>query len=320
MKSYRQLHADERVQIATLRYQNFSLARIAQVLGRHRSTVWREVKRNRAPYDGGYRSARAHERAVARRKRSRRNQQFGRAEMSRVEGLLRRQWSPEQVAGHLRRQGEFSISHETIYRHVWRDLRQGGRLHVQMRGARKQRRKRYGRYDSRGRLAGKRHISERPREVESRHQQGHWEIDTVMGSTSECVVTLVERQSGYLLVGKMRARTTAELNRATFALMCRHPGQFRTITADNGTEFHDYRALEEVTGVPFYFATPHHSWERGTNENTNGLLRQYLPKGTSLASLTQSRCDTIAETLNTRPRKRHAYQTPKTCFSVALQS
>ena len=320
MNRYRQLSAEERVQIATLRYQNFSLPRIAQILGRHRSTVWREVQRNHAPYDGGYRSARADERAVARRRRSRRNQQFGRLQMARVEALLRQQWSPEQVAGHLREQGEFCISHETIYRHVWRDLRRGGSLHLQLRGARKLKRKRYGHYDSRGRLAGKRHISERPAAVEARQQSGHWEIDTVMGSTSECVVTLVERQSGYLLVGKMRARTTAELNRATFALMCRHPECFRTITADNGTEFHDYRSLEAATGVPFYFATPHHSWERGTNENTNGLLRQYLPKGTSLAALTQGRCDAIAEILNVRPRKRHAYQTPKTCFNVALQS
>ena len=140
-----------------------------------------------------------------------------------------------------------------------------------------------------------------------------------MGSAGACVETLVERKTGYLLVGKMHARTTAELNRATFELMCRHPQAFRTITADNGTEFHDYRALEAATGVPFSFATPHHSWERGTNENTNGLLRQYLPKGTSLAPLTQSRCDALADILNNRPRKRHAYQTPKMCFSVALQ-
>ena len=320
MSRYRQLSADERVQIATLRYQNFTLPKIAQILGRHRSTVWREVQRNRAPYDGGYRSARAHERAVARRGRSRRNRQFDPAQMARVESLLREQWSPEQVSGHLRGGGEFSISHETIYRHVWRDHRRGGSLHLHLRGARKLKRKRYGRYDSRGRLTGKRMIGERPAAVETRRQAGHWEIDTVLGTTRECVVTLVERQSGYLLVGKMRARTTAELNRATFALMCRHPERFRTITADNGTEFHDYRSLEDATGVPFYFATPHHSWERGTNENTNGLLRQYLPKGTSLAALTQSRCDAIAETLNVRPRKRHAYKTPKTCFSVALQS
>ena len=319
MSRYRQLCAEERVQLATLRYQNFSLPRIARILGRHRSTLWREVRRNRAPYDGGYRSTRAHERAVARRRRSRRNRQFGPAQLVRVEALLRQQWSPEQVAGYLRLRGEFTISHETIYRHVWWDRRRGGSLHLHLRGARKLKRKRYGGYDSRGRLAGKRHISERPTSAETRRQPGHWEIDTVLGSSSACVVTLVERKTGYLLVGKMRARTTAELNRATFALMSRYPGQFRTITADNGTEFHGYRALEAATGVPFYFATPHHSWERGTNENTNGLLRQYLPKGVNLTPLTQNRCDAIAEILNTRPRKRHAYQTPKTCFSVALQ-
>ncbi len=137
MSRYRQLSAEERVQVATLRSQNFTLPQIAKILGRHRSTIWREVQRNRAPYDGGYRSARAHERAVARRKRSRRNQQFGRAEMARVEGLLRQQWSPEQVSGYLRAQGEFCISHETIYRHVWGDWRRGGSLHLQLRGARK---------------------------------------------------------------------------------------------------------------------------------------------------------------------------------------
>ena len=320
MSRYRQLCAEERVQLATLRYQNFSLPKIARILGQHRSTIWREVRRNRAPYDGGYRSARAHERAVARRKRSRRNQQFSPTQMNRVAALLRQQWSPEQVAGHLRAQGELSISHETIYRHVWQDRRRGGSLYLHLRGARKRKRKRYGGYDSRGRLAGKRHLSERPTVVETRRQPGHWEIDTVLGSTSACVVTLVERKTGYLLVGKMRARTTAELNRATFALMSRYPQAFRTITADNGTEFHGYRALEQRTGVPFYFATPHHAWERGTNENTNGLLRQYLPRGTSLASLTQGRCDALADILNNRPRKRHAYQTPKACFNVALQS
>ena len=114
MSRYRQLCAEERVQLATLRYQNFSLPRIARLLGRHRSTLWREVRRNRAPYDGGYRSARAHERAVARRRRSRRNRQFGPSQMAKVEALLRQQWSPEQVAGYLRARGEFSLSHETI--------------------------------------------------------------------------------------------------------------------------------------------------------------------------------------------------------------
>ena len=283
---------------------------IAAVLGRHRSTVWRELKRNAAPYDGSYRSARAHERAGARRKRLRRDRQITPEQLAQVEALLREKWSPEQIAGHFRRKGEFSISHETIYRHVWRDYRRGGSLRQHLRGSRKQARKRYRSYDSRGRLAGKRHISERPAVVEARKQTGHWEIDTVMGTGSDCVVTLVERKTGFLLMGKLRARTKEETARTIIALIRRHAGSFKTITSDNGTEFHCYRQIEAATGVRFYFATPHHAWERGTSENTNGLIRQYLPKRTSMALLTQTRCDSIAHDLNSRPRKRHAYKTP----------
>ncbi len=108
--------------------------------------------------------------------------------------------------------------------------------------------------------------------------------------------------------------TAAETNRALLGLMARHPGRMRTITADNGTEFHWYGQVEAVSRVKFYFATPHHSWERGTNENTNGLIRQYLPKGATMARVTQSECDLIAEHLNNRPRKRHGYKTPNQCF------
>ena len=161
-------------------------------------------------------------------------------------------------------------------------------------------------------------IGERPAAVETRRQVGHWEIDTVMGQSlgesSDCILTLVERKSGYVLIGKLRARTVEQASKATLALMRRHPGQFKTITSDNGTEFHGYAQIEAASPVKFYFATPHHSWERGTNENTNGLIRQYLPKGQSMTSLTQSQCDAIANHLNERPRKRHAYKTPYECF------
>ncbi len=256
---------------------------------------------------------------LARRKRSRRNSQFGKAELARVEALLREEWSPEQVAGYLRRLGELSISHETIYRHVWRDRKKGGSLYLHLRCAQKQCRKRYGRHDSRGRLAGKRSIAERPAAVEGRRQLGHWEIDTVMGqslgASSDCILTLVERKSGDVMIGKLRARTVEQASKATLALMRRHPGKFRTITSDNGTEFHGYAQIEKASDVKFYFATPHHSWERGTNENANGLIRQYLPKGQSMTSLTQSQCDAIANHLNNRPRKRHEYKTPNECFT-----
>ena len=315
---YQQLNLVERSAVATFKRLGFGMGEIALHVGRHRSTVWRELRRNAAPHDGWYRAVRAQERAVARRRRSRRNSQFGAAQWTRVDALLREEWSPEQVSGHLRRRRELLISHETIYRHVWRDLQTGGTLHRHLRGARKQCRKRYGRYDSRGRLAGKRTISERPASVERRTRTGHWEIDTMMGQSlgecSACILTVVERKTGYVLIGKMRARTVEEANRALRELMASAPGRFRTITSDNGTEFHGYAQIEAATGVKFYFATPHHSWERGTNENTNGLIRQYLPKGQSMASVTQDECALLAEHLNNRPRKRHAYKTPSQCF------
>ena len=129
-----------------------------------------------------------------------------------------------------------------------------------------------------------------------------------------CIVSLVERKTGYLLIGKLKARTTRELNRRTIDLLTRHPLPFKTITADNGTEFHDYEVIEATTGVRFYFATPYHSWERGSNENANGLIRQYLPKRRSMAFLTQDQCEAIAYKLNNRPRKRLGFKTPMECL------
>lgn len=316
--TYHQLTEGERYKIAALRRAGLNQSEIARQLGRHRSTISREVRRNAARLDGAYRAEKAQERTNGRRSRSRRNTRFGRHEWKLVDRLLRRQWSPEQVAGDLRRKGQLSISHETIYRYVWADRARGGSLAVHLRGAQKKRRKRYGRYDSRGRLAGKRHLSTRPRFIEKRRQVGHWEIDTVMGAgQSHCIVTLVERATGYVLIGKLRARNMDELARSASQLIRRHPAKFKTITADNGTEFHSYRRIEARTGVRFYFATPYHSWERGTNENTNGLIRQYLPKRKSMAKVTQRDCDRIARKLNTRPRKRYGYRTPEELFHAA---
>ncbi|MCD6704764.1 IS30 family transposase, partial [Vibrio cholerae] len=132
--------------------------------------------------------------------------------------------------------------------------------------------------------------------------------------SKHCIVTLVERMTGYTLIGQMDDRTTASLNRRTIQLMSRFDGLFTTITADNGTEFNQYELIEAATDTRFYFANPHHSWERGTNENTNGLIRQYLPKGTSMATLTQAKCNAIAHKLNSRPRARLGFQTPEECF------
>lgn len=314
---YHQITSEERYMLSSLRTQGFSQAAIARQLGRHRSTIGRELKRNSARLDGRYRVAIAIERTSGRRSRSRRNQRFSPADLMRVEALLTaEQWSPEQISGRLRQTGQLRISHETIYRHIWHDRRHGGELYRYLRGANKKRRKRYRHHDSRGHLAGKRHISERPASVESRRHVGHWEIDTVMGDPSKhCIVSLVERKTGFLQIGKLCARTAEQTTERTIKLIRRHPPRsVRTITADNGTEFHSYKDIERATGVKFYFATPHHSWERGTNENTNGLIRQYLPKRVSMAKLTQQQCNAIANKLNDRPRKRLDYRTPAECL------
>lgn len=315
--NYQQLDQEERFRIAALKCEKLGVREIARRLGRSASTVSREIRRNAYPTDGHYRPAHADKMARGRRRRCRKGSRFAPSQWRQVERLIRKDHSPEQAAGRLKRQGDFSISHETIYAHVWRDKRNDGTLHAHLRGARKQRRKRYGRSDSRGRLAGKRNIAERPAAVERRIEHGHWEIDTVLGSGKGCVLTLVERVSGYVLIGKLEARTVEETVARGCRLLARHPQMFRTITADNGCEFHGYKRIEARYDIPFYFANPHHSWERGTNENTNGLIRQYLKKGASLDTLTQVECDRIARILNNRPRKRHDYQTPEEVFSKA---
>lgn len=314
---YRQITFEERYTVGLLRQQGLSPAAIARTLGRHRSTIGREVRRNRAHSDGTYRSQLADWYARSRRSRSRRNRQFTPTEWAQIQELLREDWSPDQVAGWLRRFRLLSISHETIYRYIWADKRGGGTLFQHLRSARKQRRKRYGHYDSRGRLAGKRSITERPPSVATRRELGHWEGDTMLGASQAgpCVLSLVERKTGYLLLGQLDQHTSAAVNRRARQLIAGQPHPVRTITVDNGTEFHEYAALERATGTAFYFATPHHAWERGTNENTNGLVRQYLPKRQSMAHLTQYDCNRIAAKLNRRPRKRLGYRTPEECYA-----
>ena len=314
---YRQITVDERYTLAILRQLGYPLATIARILGRDRSTVWREVRRNRTRCDGAYRPQLADWYANSRRSRSRRHQRFTTADWALVDARLRKQWSPEQISGRFRRLHQLRISHETIYRHIWADKRAGGTLHTHLRGARKRYRKRYGYYDWRGRLAGKRPITARPPIVATRSRIGDWEADTVLGATRDthCLLSLVERKTGYLVLGKLRARTSAEVTRCAIPLLQQQPHPVHTITSDNGTEFHGYAALEAATRASCYFATPHHAWERGTNENTNGLIRQYLPKRQSQARLTQAACDRIARALNHRPRKRLGYRTPEECYA-----
>jgi len=320
MKTYRHLSQEERYTITYFSRRRLPQAYIAKAIGRSPSTISRELRRNigdRA--DGIYRAEAAHQHAIARRRRARRGTQFTDAQWAHVESLIRQDWSPEQVSGVLRREGPFKISHETIYKYIFRDKKKGGRLYKHLRIVPKIRRKRYNAKDSRGRLEGKRHISSRPQAINDRSEFGHWEADTVIGSDRHnCLLTMVERKTGFLIIKKMAARTAAITTATAIKAVKEHYHQFRTITFDNGTEFHDYMTLERSQLVTCYFATPYHSWERGTNENTNGLIRQYLPKGHTMEHIDQAHCDVIAQKLNTRPRKRLQFLTPDDKFRSSV--
>jgi IS30 family transposase len=311
---YHQLSTEERYELAAMRRQGLRMAKMADHLGRHRSTLYREVKRNQSAHDGRYRATHSVEKAGGRQRRSRRNLRYGPAEFAPIEAMIREGFSPEQIVGRRKLEGKQVMSHETIYRWIWTDKQCGGTLWQHLRGARKQRRKRYGRYDSRGRLAGKKPIEQRPAVVASRERIGDWEMDTVHGRGKACVVTVVERKTGLVRIGPIQ-RATKELTLdGTVKLLWPERQRVKTITADNGTEFHNYQELETILGTEVYFATPHHAWERGTNENTNGLIRQYLPKGMNLSRLSQQQCDRIAERLNNRPRLRLGFKTPNEAY------
>jgi IS30 family transposase len=313
--TYHQLTQEERYAITAQLVCGRSPAQIAKLLNRDRSTISRELRRNRTHHDDKYRAEKAHSYAVARRRRCRRRPQFSVEDMALVARLLRKKWSAEQIAGALRDEGRLRISHETIYRRIRWDKRVGGDLWRHTRILSKFGRKRYRSHDSRGVLPGKRSISERPIEVDRRTEIGHWEGDTVMGcDLRHCVLTLVERKTGYAIIKKLRSRTKDEVTRAATRAIRRHCHHFKSLTLDNGTEFHDYALLEQRFPLIVYFATPYHSWERGCNENFNGLLRQYLPRGTCMRHVTQAQCDHIANDLNNRPRKRHRFKTPAALY------
>ena len=322
--NYEHIESEERFAIAAMRGQYIKVSEIAKRLGRHRSTIYRELERNASAHDGNYRATHACQKASGRQKRSKRNMRYQAADFRPVERLIRLDLSPEQVVGRLQIEGLPVMSHETVYKWIWMDKRNGGNMWQHLRGARKQRRKRYAAYDSRGRLAGKKMIGERPAVVERRSRIGDWEIDTVHGTTKAGVVTIVERRSGLVRIGKLQRITKAQTEKRTIRLLLSDKDRVKTITADNGAEFHGYPRLERALETSVYFAQPHHAWERGTNENTNGLIRQYLPKGTPLDDLAQSTCSQIARKLNNRPRKRLGFKTPNEIYYqlpvVALQT
>lgn len=230
---------------------------------------------------------------------------------------LREEWSPDQISKHA------EISIETVYQRVYADKRAGGLLWKHLR-CQKQRKKRYGKFDRRGTIPNRHSIDERPAIVETRNRIGDWEVDTVIGKKhKQAILSIVERKSGYTLIRKVERKTALAVSQAMIGLLKPHRKKVLTITSDNGKEFAGHEEVARGLKADFYFAHPYASWERGTNENTNGLIRQYFPKNRDFTTITQQEIDMAMERLNSRPRKRLGYQTPSQVFfksGVALQT
>ena len=274
MRTYHQLTQTQRYQIYALQKTKHSLSEIAMVIGVHRSSVSRELKRNRG--QRGYRPQQAQERAVKRRPKA--LPRITTKVWMTVEHLLRQEWSPEQISGRLKKEQGIRISHEWIYQYILEDKRAGGDLYKHLR-CQKKRRKRYGTYDRRGKLPNCHSIEERPAQVQTRKRIGDWEVDTLLGKQQKhAMLTLTERKSRFTLLGKVSRRTARAVRQRLCKLLLPVRDKVHTLTSDHGKEFAEHELIAQTLQLKFYFAHPYAAWERGTNENTNGLLRQYFPK------------------------------------------
>jgi len=312
--NYTQLTQEQRYQIYVLLKIGHNRTEIADVIGTHKSTVTRELKRNQGKRS--YRPKQAHCKALSRRNHTRKRISPGTWELI-VEKLLL-DWSPEQVSGWLNRHYTIEVSHEWIYQYILADKREGGDLYSHLRCQNK-RHKRYGSYDRRGRLPNRVGIEERPKIVEKRQRIGDWEVDTKIGKRHhQAIVTLTERKSRFGLLCKADKRTADQVSDAVIGLLRPVADRLHTLTADNGKEFAEHEKIAQDLQVHFFFAHPYAAWERGTNENMNGLIRQYIPKSCDLTSIIDPDLVEIMNRLNHRPRKCLDFRSPFEVFFEEL--
>ena len=312
LMTYKHLSQAERYQIHALMKAGHDQSQIAKLLDRHKSTISRELSRNTG--SRGYRPKQACEMSADRAQNSRNASTVAPWVKEQANALLRVQWSPEQIASQL------PISHETVYQHVYADKAQGGALWKNLR-CQKQKRERYaGGRERRGQIPNRRPLSDRPLHIEARKQVGHWECDTVIGANHKgAVVTMVERKSGYAVMAKVTNKTSALVSSAIVDKLQPLAARVKTLTFDNGKEFAGHAYIDEQLQSTAYFARPFASWERGSNENLNGLLRQYVPKKRAMSTVTDKEIRMIQNRLNNRPRKRLGFKTPAEVFHQSLK-
>ena len=314
MKTYKHLTLDERYQISAYKKSGWTNIAIAKELGIDKSTIGRELKRNLSKR--GYRSQHADKLALNRRQ-GKAKQSITSETWAAIETDLEEDFSPEQISGRRALEGLQTVSHEWIYQHIYQDKATGGSLYKHLR-SQKKRKKRYGKNSRRGGLINQISIEQRPLTVTEKSRIGDWEVDCVIGKGHlGAIVTMVERKSKLLRM-KLVEHKTGELTKEA---ICEQliDLEVKTITSDNGKEFALHQEIASLLNAEFYFCHPYSSWERGVNENTNGLVRQYFPKQIKFATITNIDIKFAEDKLNNRPRKTLSYQTPNEVYFKELK-
>lgn len=309
MSTYNQLTYEQRCQICILNKTGNSQTEIAVAIGVNQSTISRELRRNTGLR--GYRHKQAHNLSENRRLSAVQATKMKPKLIRVIESKLRQKWSPDQISGWLSVDRDESISHETIYQHIWKDKRSGGQLFQCLRRHGKCYQSRSKSQAGRGHIKNRVGIEERPAVVDEKTRVGDWEIDLVIGKGhSGALVTIVERATSFTVSKRVNDKSAAGVTAATIELLRPYKTAVLTITADNGKEFAYHQTVTEALGAAVYFADPYSSWQRGLNENTNGLLRQYWPKKTDFKKVSPRNVASVIVALNKRPRKKLNYQTP----------
>ena len=301
----------QRYTISTMLESGYKQIEISEVIGKDKSVISREIKRNKDKRSGEYKHDLANRKYRYRQKTKPKYKRFTLAVQHNVESLLKEDYSPDQVVGTLKKQNKETVSVERIYQHIWRDKKQKGSLHTHLRNQGRKYRKRGSAKDNRGIITGKTMIDKRPLIVDKRERFGDVEVDLIIGKNhKQAIVTLNDRASGMLKMKKVTSKKSSEVTAAINSILEEWLPYLHTITSDNGKEFAGHKEVAKISNIDYYFANPYASWERGSNENLNRLIRQYIPKKSDFSLLSEKYIKQIENQLNSRPRKRFNYENP----------
>jgi len=315
------LTKEQRYTIAVMNNKSYSQKDIALAIEKDKSVVSRELRRNCDKRSGCYYNDLAQRKYNQRQKEKPKHVSFSSDVEIFAESWLEKDYSPEQIAGRAKLEGINCVSPERLYQHIWRDKKQGGKLHLHLRRKGRKYRKRGASKDTRGIIKDRIDISQRPAIVDQKQRLGDFEIDTVIGQNHKgALLTINDRVSSIVLIAKLNGKNAEELAQKAIEVLNPFKEWTHTITADNGKEFAEHKTISKSLTLDFYFAKPYHSWERGANENTNGLIRQYFTKGSSFENITNQDVTRVQDILNNRPRKKLGFLSPIEFLSIHLSN